>query len=105
MENQISVEEKQQIKDVKQDAFSITRIKNPSERVQLAAIKTNVDVLGVIANPSAKVQLTAIRRSKLSIKYIQNPTKEAIVLYNRMYGKEAQIKHQRDKYNRERRDV
>jgi hypothetical protein len=46
---------------VQQYGYSIKYMKNPSERVQLAAVKQNAYAIEYIKNPSERVQLAAVQ--------------------------------------------
>lgn len=55
----------------------IKNIKDPDERVQIAAITKNYYALHYIENPTEKAQLTAIRQNWHAISCIKNPTEKA----------------------------
>ena len=75
--NNMETEEKI-IQKIKQDPFYIKHIKNPSEKVQLAAVRQYGSSISCIDNPSEKVQLAAINKYGSSIYFIKNPTEKAI---------------------------
>ena len=62
---------------------SIALIKNPSEKVQLAAIRYNASAIRHINNPSEKVQLAAVKKKYSSLKFIKNPSEkvQSFVVY------------------------
>jgi hypothetical protein len=56
------------------DPYSIQRIKNPSEAVQLIATSNNGYVIEHIQHPSENVQLRATSQTGYAIKYIETPS-------------------------------
>ena len=54
----------------------ISKIKNPSEQVQLAAIQTYANAIKYIKTPTEQVQLAAVQQNGHAIKYIENPTEQ-----------------------------
>jgi hypothetical protein len=68
--------EKIQLAAVKQDAYMIRHIDNPSEEVQLAAVKQDGFAIEYIDNPSEEVQLAAVKQDGHAIQYIDNPSEE-----------------------------
>jgi hypothetical protein len=69
--------EKVQLAAVEKNARAIQYIKNPTEKVQLVAVKKDPYVIGYIKNPSEKVQLAAVKKDPLVIiLHIKNPTEK-----------------------------
>lgn len=68
--------EEDQLRRVKQDAFNIRFIKNPTEKVQLEAVNENVKVARFIDNPTEKVQLVVINEHSFAIQCIKNPSEK-----------------------------
>ena len=56
--------------------YAIQYIKNPSEKVQLAAVEKNARAIQYIKNPTEKVQLVAVRKDPYVIGYIKNPSEK-----------------------------
>jgi hypothetical protein len=80
--------EKIQLAVVKQNAFMIKHIDNPSEEVQLAAVNQNGLAIEYIKhlNPSEEVQLTAVKQKGDALKYIDNPSEEVQLTAVKQYG-------------------
>ena len=68
--------EKVQLAAVKEDGCAIQYIKNPSEEVQLAAVNKHGYAIQYIENPSEAVQLAAVNQDGWAIQYIENPSEE-----------------------------
>ena len=83
--------EEVQLAAVTKSVFSIQYIDHPSETVQLAAVTQNGDALRYIVNPSEKVQLAAINKDQSSIYWIKNPSEELQLAAVNQYG--YAIKH------------
>jgi hypothetical protein len=66
--------EEKQIDYVQKKHDNIKNIKNPSERVQLAAVQRNGVAIYYIKKPSEKIQLAAVQQNPYAIKYIENPS-------------------------------
>lgn len=56
------------------DGYGIIGMKNPSEKVQLAAVNQNPDAILHIENPSEEVQLAAVQQNGNYIQTISNPS-------------------------------
>ena len=54
----------------------ITKIKNPSEKVQLAAVQQNGHAIKYIENPTEQVQIAAVTHYGYAIEYIENPSEQ-----------------------------
>jgi len=60
--------------------YAIQYIKNPSEKVQLAAVKKDPLVIILhIKNPTEKVQLAAVKKDPYLIGYIKNPNQKEYI--------------------------
>jgi len=68
--------EEYQLKAVKQSAYFIQFITNPSEKVQLEAVKNSGYAIQYITNPSEGVQLEAVRNIGYAIQCITNPSEK-----------------------------
>ncbi len=64
------------IQHISEYPWDIKIIRNPSEKVQLAAIENLPVSVQHIKNPTEKVQLTAIENDPYSIRFIKNPTEK-----------------------------
>ena len=73
--NDILIFEKQ-LKVVKQNAFAIEFINNPSEQIQLEAVKQYGWAIHCIKNPSEQVKLEAVKQNGLAIQFIKNPSEQ-----------------------------
>jgi hypothetical protein len=71
-----SMSEEEQIRLVEYLPYSISKITNPSERVQLAAVSIEGDVIKYISNPSKEVKLAAVRNRGRAIAYIEDPDED-----------------------------
>jgi hypothetical protein len=69
-----SQREEAHLKLVNQDPYLISKMKNPSEAVQLAAVKKDPDVFGAIKNPSEAAQLAAVEQDGMILSSIDNPS-------------------------------
>ena len=70
------IEDEKLISRIRSSEYYFEQIKNPSERVQLAAVKLNGHLIKYINNPSEEVQLAAINRHADAIKYIRNASEQ-----------------------------
>ena len=68
--------EEEQIKIVSFDPYKIEHIKNPSEKVQLAAIKKSPNVVGIIKNLTDKMAQVAVSIDAGAIVYLDNPSRK-----------------------------
>ena len=67
-----------QIAAVAHDGYAILDIKNPSEEVQIAAVQQSGTAIRYIDSPSEAVQLAAVTSNGYAIQYINNPSEEMI---------------------------
>jgi hypothetical protein len=83
--------EKVQLAAVNQNGVSIHYIINkgivPSEKVQITAVNQNGGAIYYIENPSEKVQLAAVNQNYDYIFYIKTPYPSVIELYEKLSGK------------------
>ena len=56
--------------------YNISKIKNPSEELQLIAVKKFPKVIQYLENPSEKVQFEAVKKSSSVIHLIENPSEK-----------------------------
>ncbi len=68
--------EKIQLAAIEKDPYYIEDIKNPTEKVQIIAIERDPDNIEIIKNPSEKVQLVAVKNKGSSIQFIKNPSEK-----------------------------
>ena len=72
-----SMSEDEQVELVRDRYRSIKHIKNPTEKVQLAALESGgTFALDYIRRPTEKVQLAAVKKDPLALKYIENPSEK-----------------------------
>ncbi len=67
---------KKMVEDVKKNPELIKDIKNPPEKVQLAAVSKGRYIIEHIKNPSEKVQLAAVSENGHAIGYIKSPSEK-----------------------------
>jgi hypothetical protein len=68
--------EKVQLAAVEKDFYSLEFIKNPTEKVQLFVITRNPNMIELIKNPTEKVQLATIKGNSSLIRLMVNPTEK-----------------------------
>ena len=83
--------EKVQLAAVNYRSENISLIKNPSEAVQVTAVSRWPPLIHRIKNPSEKVQLAAITENPHTIEHIKNPTDKVQLAAVTQYG--IAIKH------------
>ncbi len=68
--------EKVQLAAVEKDFYSLEFIKNPTEKVQMSVITRNPTMIELIKNPTEKVQLATIQSNSSLIRLMVNPTEK-----------------------------
>ena len=68
--------EKIQLAAVQKNGLTIKHIKNPSEQLQLAAVKQNYEAIQYIKNPSEQLQLVAVKQDIEALEYILDPSEK-----------------------------
>lgn len=70
------LEQQIQFKILRENAFTIRYIKNPTEEILLETVRQDGNAIQFIKNPSEQVQLEAVRQTGFAIEFINNPSEQ-----------------------------
>ena len=72
----IDINDNLKVLAVKNNAYNIQYIKNPSEQVQLEAVSVTNDIIKLIENPTEQVKNISVKRNSYNIRFIKNPSEK-----------------------------